>query len=102
MQIESLHDRRRDDRIAADVIHKLYLVFHSFLTADAVSRAFEREVEWKFVEEADDARTLVDADAGQLSNTNARVFQRRHLRAREEVEAVLVVVLIYEDLRRLF
>src|SRR6185369_6573768 len=61
-----------------------------------------RKVKWKILEEADYARALFETDTRQLANTNTRVFERRHLRANEEVEAVFVVVLIYEDLRRLF
>ena len=77
-------------------------IFDRFFPAHAVGRATERKIDRKVLEETENGRPLVDADARQLANTNARVRQRRHLRAREEVEAVFVVVLVYKNLRRLF
>src|SRR6185369_15359208 len=102
MQIESLHDRRRDDRIPTDVIHKLHRIFNSLFPAYAVSRTTEGKIERKIFEETNDARTLVDADTRQLANTNTRVRERRDLCAREKVKAVFVVILVYKNLRRLF
>src|SRR4029079_14469008 len=98
MQIESLHDRRRDDRIAADVVHKLHQVFNRLFPAHAVSGADERKIDRKTLEETKDAGTRVYADACYLSNTNARMLQRRHLCSREKVEAVLVVIFVNENL----
>src|SRR5215212_306925 len=102
MQIESLHDRRRDDRIAADVTHKLHRVLDSLFPAHAVGSPAEREVDRKVLQEVYNRRPLIDADARQLANTNARVRQRRDLCARQEVKTILVVILVYKNLRRLF
>src|SRR5690349_2081927 len=102
MKIKPLHDRRRDDRMAADVVGKLDLILNRLLAAHAVRTALERIIERQLLQKTQNRRTLVDADARQLPDTNARVSQRSHLRAREKVEAVFVVVLINENLRRLF
>ncbi len=102
MKIESLHNRRRDDRISADVVHKLHCIFNSLFAAYTVGRATERKIERKVFEETNNPRALVDTDTRQLADTNTRIRQRRHLRAREKVKAVLVVILVYENLRSLF
>ena len=102
MHIESLYDRRRNDRIPANVVHKLHRIFNSFFATYTVSRTTERKIQREILEKTDDAGTLVDTDTRQLANTNARVRQRRDLRARQKVEAVFVVVLVYKDLRRFF
>src|SRR6185503_929383 len=41
MQIESLHDRRRDDRVPANVVNKLDQVLNSFLATHAIRFAAE-------------------------------------------------------------
>src|SRR5689334_12119478 len=102
MQIEPLNDRRRDDRMAADVVRKLDLILNRLLAAHAVSAALERIIQRQIFQKTQNRRALVDADARQLADANARVGQGRHLRACEKVEAVLVVVLVDENLRRLF
>src|SRR6185436_20028295 len=61
-----------------------------------------RKIERQIFEETDDARTLVNADARQLADTNTCIRERRNLRACKKVKAVLVVILIYENLRSLF
>jgi hypothetical protein len=102
VQIESLHNGRRNDGITADVVHKLHRVFHRLLAADAFGRTAERKVDRKLFEKSQNAGPPVDADARQLPDANARVRERAHLRAREKIEAVLVVIFIHKDLRRLF
>src|SRR6185436_12277072 len=61
-----------------------------------------RKIERQIFEETDDARTLVDADARQLADTNTCIRKRRNLRACEKVKTVFVVILVYENLRSLF
>src|SRR5215203_642851 len=102
MQIESLHDRRRDDRIAADVTYKLHRVIDRLFPANAVGGPADSEVDRKILQEVYNRRPLVHADSWQLANTNARVRQRRDLCALQEVKTVLVVIFVYKNLRRLF
>src|ERR1700752_1403452 len=102
MQVQTLHNRRRDDWIPADVIHKLHGVFNRFFPAYTVSRTTERKIERQVLEETNDGRTLIDTDTRQLANTNTGVRERRDLRAREKVKAVFVVILVDENLRSFF
>src|ERR1700752_106984 len=102
MQVESLHDRRGDDRVAADIVHKLHRIFDSFLAAYTISRTTKGNIERQIFEETHNAGTLVDADTRQLSNANARIRERCDLRARQKVKAVFVVILIDENLRGFF
>src|SRR6185503_3653706 len=102
VQIESLHDRRRDDRIAANVVDELHGIFNRLFAADAFRRGAKRIVDRKVFQKVENGRTFFDADARELANTNARVRQRRNLRPRQKVEAVFVVVLVYKDLRCFF
>src|SRR5262249_12173816 len=102
VKVESLHDRRRDDRIAADVVHKLHLIFNRLFPTHAIRRATKRKIQRQVFQKTHDRGSLVDADTRQLANTNTRVRQRGDLCAREEVEAVLGGIFVDEDLRSLF
>src|SRR5687767_8264713 len=102
MEIESLYHRWREDRITANFTNKLHRVFNRLLAAHAIRCSTERKIERQALEETHDARSLVDADTRQLANTNTRVGERCDLRTRQKVETVLVVILVYKNLRRLF
>src|SRR5262249_35132443 len=52
MEIETLHNRRSDDRIATNVDRKLDRVLNCFLATDSVGRTFKRKIEWEFFEKA--------------------------------------------------
>src|SRR5437867_352473 len=102
MQIQTLYNRRRNDRAAADIVRKLNCVFNGFLATNALRSAFERKIDRHLFEKAQNGWSPVDRHTRQLTNTNTRARQRGHLSAREEVETVFVVILVDENLRSLF
>src|SRR5882672_10344989 len=102
MIVEPLDNRRRNYRIAADIASEGYEIIDRLFSADALGRSFEGVVNGKLFEKIQRRRPFVDGNAGKLAYTNSRVWQRRDLRTRDEVEAVFVEILIYENLGALF
>ena len=59
MIVESLHDRRRDDRIAAHVAPEGNQIVNRFFAADAVGRSFKRKIDRKLLQEIERRGALV-------------------------------------------
>src|ERR1700681_294865 len=102
MKIETLHDRGRDDRGAAHGNAKSNRIAGRLFTADSLYRTLERIIERDLFEPVQRRRPPIKRHAGQLTNANLRILQRRRLRIRPKVETVCVIVLVDENLRALF
>src|SRR5258705_11536383 len=103
MVVEPLHDRRCNDWIAASVEPKFNKIVGSFFTGDPIGRSFERVIDGKLFQKIERCRTLFNLYARQTANANARVsrpriWQKRNLRTRQEIETEFVEILIDENL----
>ena len=102
MKVETLNNRRRDDRIAAGFGAKSHEVTRSLFAADSLDAALKRVIQRNFFELGPRRRPFVQRDARQLANSNLGILQRRRLRVQTKVETVRIVILVDENLRALF
>src|ERR1043166_8928213 len=73
MKIQTLHNRRCDYRSATGITNKSRRIEGGLFTADAFRGGLERIVNGKILEPAQQRRSMIERDAGELSDADLRI-----------------------------
>src|SRR5437588_4661016 len=102
VKIETLDNRRCDNRQATHFGDKRSYVAGRFLAADSIGRTFKRVVERYLLQPRQRRRPAIEREARRLADANLRIRQRGGLRIHAHVEAIRVIILVDENLRTFF